>query len=235
MTSKMSGTRSLAPPLVTMRQRDIHAWVYKPLRTTRWTITAFIFILLVFIGVPFGCTLAFLSTQRSLPVAWAILVAFSATLLALLSLLWTLRWWHQTRPLLPKFPINQNGCCSDVPDSDLPGALESNAADTPAKNRFFTTWISYQIVRVADMVFGHGVPPHLISCTPFDELAVDQQSGSNVYAGTSLGEFTTAMIPHRPHTLAPTQERGRTGTSNVDTTMLTTFPSIANRAPYADT
>ncbi|EFQ32855.1 uncharacterized protein GLRG_07999 [Colletotrichum graminicola M1.001] len=216
-----SGTRSLTPPPVTTRQRDMQAWVYKPLRANPWTITIFISILLVFICVPFGCTLAFLSTQRSLPFAWATLVAFSATVLALLSLLGTLRWWHQARPHLPKLPINQNGCCSDVSDFALRGALGSNAADTPAKNRFIITCISYQIVRVADMIFGHRVPPHLIACAPFDELAVDQQNGSNVYA---VRVFRTAMIPRRSHPLAPTQERGRTGMSNVGTTMLTMFP-----------
>ncbi|KAK2013618.1 hypothetical protein LZ32DRAFT_657948 [Colletotrichum eremochloae] len=172
-----SGTRSLDPSLVNIRQRELQTLVYKPLQADPWTIASLIFILLVFIGVTFSCTLAFFSTQRSLPIAWATLVAFSATILALLSLLGTLRWWHYARPLLPKFPVNQNEYCSNAHDVDLRDALENNAADTPAKIRFIITWISYQIVRVADMIFGHGMPPHLISYPPSTSLASARKAG----------------------------------------------------------
>ncbi|KAK1987767.1 hypothetical protein LZ30DRAFT_579411 [Colletotrichum cereale] len=211
-----SGTRPLDPPPVTMQQRELQTWVYKPLRAGPWTIAILIFTLIVFLGVTFSCTLAFFSTQRSLPVPWATLVAFANTLLALLGLLGTLRWWHNARPRLPKLPIHENGFCAGVSDVDLRGTLGDSAADTPAKIGFIVTWISYQIVRVADLIFGYRMPPHLIFNRPFGGSCVDQESGYEVTAAATRTRL-------RKHTLAPAGERGRTGRSSGGTTMETAF------------
>ncbi|KAK2000810.1 hypothetical protein LX36DRAFT_698666 [Colletotrichum falcatum] len=180
-----SGNRPPDPSLVTMHQQELQTWVYKPLRDDAWTATILIFVLLAFLGVTFTCTLAFLSAQQSLPIAWAVLAALGAAVLALLSLLGTLRWWHHARPHLPQPPVNQNGSCSDVSDVNLREALKTNAADTPAKIRFVVTWTSYQIVRVADMIFGRRVPPHPIPYTPLGEPGAGQRSGCDANVGTS--------------------------------------------------
>ncbi|KAJ0160709.1 hypothetical protein CTA2_7483 [Colletotrichum tanaceti] len=151
-----------------MEQRGHQVQLYNSLSTSLRAAVTFVFILLTFMGVVFGCTTRFLSTNHHLPIAWATFIAFGATTLALLQLVLfgALRWWHYACPRLPKTPINYYGCRTDVTGVDPQGSFGSGSGDgspidTSTRTGLAIAWVSLQIVSVADMIFSHKLPSRL--------------------------------------------------------------------------
>ncbi|GJC86176.1 hypothetical protein ColLi_09014 [Colletotrichum liriopes] len=193
-----STSRPLEPSVVLTQRRGQHISVYNSPRINVRAAITFIFILFIIMGATFSCTILVFSTRRGLTVPWATLMAFGTTLLALLGLLGILRWWHYARPRLPRLPINCYGCRLDVSDVDLRDFPENSAINTATTVGFTAAWISDQIARVADMIFGHRMPSHLPGHRTLNERGIDQVVGYKANAETSSPREGGGRVHHEP-------------------------------------
>ncbi|CCF41759.1 hypothetical protein CH063_11941 [Colletotrichum higginsianum] len=205
-------------------QRGHQVQLYNSLSTNLRAAVTFVFIVLTFLSVVFGCTILVFSTNHHLTISWATFIAFCATTLALLVLFGTLPWWHYARPHLPKMTINCYGCRTNVLGTDPQdlfgiGSSGSSPIDTSARTGLIIAWVSLQIVSVADMIFGHKMPSCLPPFRADDEHRVG--SGLNVDPGTirRIGDEGEAhhepmrsgvIVTEKPSSLAPRdQEKHR--------------------------
>ncbi|WQF76688.1 hypothetical protein CDEST_01702 [Colletotrichum destructivum] len=205
-------------------QRGHQVQLYNSLSTNLRAAVTFVFILLTFLSVVFGCTTLVFSTNHHLTIPWATFIAFGATMLALLVLFGALRWWHYARPRLPKMSINCYGCRTNILSTEPQdflgiGSGDGSPIDTSTRTGLVIAWVSLQIVSVADMIFGHKMPSRVPPLRADDEQRVGSGLDVNPRAirriedeGEAHHEPTRSgvIVTEEPSNLAPRdQEKHR--------------------------
>ncbi|KAF9875343.1 hypothetical protein CkaCkLH20_07163 [Colletotrichum karsti] len=124
----------------------------------------FLFLLSTSLGVTFGSIVGVSSFEHHHRIPMALFIAISTSLAILLSLIALLRWWYYSGE---RFPPKYELYIHNYPIGMVRGSTEwrkfmlgyDSSMSFNRKIGIWITWLVYHLVRVADKIFGHGLPP----------------------------------------------------------------------------